>query len=235
MNGLYLAASGAASTLGGLSSVADNLANLSTPGFRRLLNDVESVTGGGTPYQYAMGSQNPVIDTSQGALRATNNPLDIAITGSAFLNVQTPNGDLYTRNGTLGVSPDGTLTAAGYPVLNPAGGTIQIKEPGTLVVGGDGSVSLNGTPVGQIAMVEAAGTQMAPLGASLYRTANGEILPPATSSQIHQGFLEGSTGSEITEVTSMLGMMRSYESSMKAVHEIDNGQSQAIQALTLRA
>jgi len=235
MNGLYLAASGAASMLGGLSSVADNLANLSTPGFRRMLNEVESVTGGGTPYQYALGSQAPVIDTSQGPLRGTNNPMDIAITGSAFMVVQTPNGDFYTRNGTLAVSPDGTLTAAGYPVLNPTGGTIQIKEPGTLVVGGDGSVSLNGTPVGQIAMVESAGTQMAPLGASLYRTANGETLPPATSSQIHQGFLEGSTGNEITEVTSMLGMMRSYESSMKAVHEIDSSQGEAIQAFTLNA
>lgn len=235
MNGLYLAASGAASMLGGLSAIADNLANLSTPGFRRLLNEVEAVTGGGTPYQYALGSQTPVIDTAQGALRATNNPMDVAITGSAFLSVQTPNGDFYTRNGTLAVQPDGTLTAAGYPVLNATGGTIQIKAPGSLVIGGDGSVSLNGAPVGQIAMVEAAGTQMAPLGASLYRTASGEILPPAASSQIHQGFLEGSTGSEITEVTSMLGMMRSYESSMKAIHEIDSSQSQAIQALTLHA
>jgi len=235
MNGLYLAASGAASTLGGLAAVADNLANVSTPGFRRLLNQVEAVTGGTTPYQYAMNNKDPILDTSQGPLHATSNPMDIAITGSAFMMVRTPQGDLYTRNGSLRVQPDGTLTAGGYPLLSSTGSTLTLSGPGTPVIGGDGSISLNGTPVGQIALVEAAGTQMLPLGDSLYKTANGEVLPPTASSQIHQGFIEGSTGSEITEVTSMLGMMRSYESSMKAIHAIDSDQSQAIQALTLHA
>jgi flagellar basal body rod protein FlgG len=89
--------------------------------------------------------------------------------------------------------------------------------------------------VAQIAMAEPAGTTMVSLGGSLYRGANGEELSPATSSQMHQGFLEGATGSEMGEMTSMLSMMRNYESSMKAVQSIDGGQAQTIQAFTLQA
>jgi len=235
MIGLYLAASGAAATLGALSAVADNIANLGTPGFKRILNQAESVSGNGSPYQFAAADQAPTIDTSQGALQSTNNPLDVAVTGPGFITVQGPNGTAYTRNGTLAVAPDGTLTAAGYPVLTPAGGTITLKTPGAPLIGGDGSVSVNGQPVGQIAMAEPAGTKMVALGGSLYRAANGEELAPATTSQMHQGFLEGATGSEMGEITSMLSMMRNYESSMKAVQSIDSSQNQVIQAFTLQA
>jgi flagellar basal-body rod protein FlgF len=235
MNGLYLAASGAASLLGGLSAISDNLANIATPGFRRMLNVVEAVGGNSTPYQFATTSPGPIIDNSQGPLQSTGNPMDVAITGNAFMTVQTPNGNFYTRNGTLSITPDGTLTAGGYPVLNPAGATISIKQPGPVVIGSDGTISVNGQPAGQIAMVDSTGVQMAPLGASLYRTDNSQELPPSTTSQMHQGFIEGSAGSEIGDITSMLGMMRNYEASMKAVHSVDTNQSQAIQAFTLQA
>ena len=236
MIGLYLAASGAAATLGALSSVADNIANLATPGFKRLLNSAESVSGNGTPYQFAVPASSPVIDRSQGPIQATNNPMDVAITGPGFITVQGPNGTAYTRNGTLAVQPDGTLTAAGYPVLTTAGGTISIKTPGSIVIGGDGSVNVNGQPVGKIGIADPTGIKVVALGASLYRGANGEEFPPATSSsQMHQGFLEGATGSEMGEITSMLGMMRNYESSMKAVQSMDSGQNQVIQTFTLQA
>jgi len=235
MIGLYLAASGAAATLGALSSVADNIANLATPGFKRLLNTAEAVGGNGTPYQFALPASAPVIDTAQGQIQATNNPMDVAVTGPGFITVQGPNGIAYTRNGTLAVQSDGTLTAAGYPVLSPAGGTISIKTPGALVVGGDGSVSVNGQPVGQIGIADPSGIKMVALGANLYRGANGEELPQAKNTQMHQGFLEGATGSEMGEITSMLSMMRNYESSMKAVQSIDNSQNQVIQAFTLQA
>jgi flagellar basal-body rod protein FlgF len=236
MIGLYLAASGAAATLSALSAVADNIANLSTPGFKRLLNSAEAVSGNGSPYQFAAAASTPTIDTTQGPLQATNNPLDVGITGTGFIMVQAPNGSTaYTRNGTLAVSPDGTLTAAGYPVLTPAGATISIKTPGSIVIGGDGSVNVNGQPIGQIGIAEPDGAKMMPLGMSLYRAADNQELAPATQSQMHQGFLENATGTEMGEVTSMLSMMRNYESSMKAVQSVDSSQGQTIQAFTLSA
>jgi len=235
MIGLYLAASGAAATLGALANVADNIANLSTPGFKRILSEAQSASNG-TPYQFAVPDSAPVIDNSQGPLQATNNPMDVAVSGSGFMTVQGPNGTAYTRNGTLAIQADGTLTAAGYPVLTAGGGTISIKTPGSIVVGHNGSVSVNGTKVGQIALAEPQpGEKIISLGASLYRAANGEELAPATNSQLEQGFLEGATGSEMGELTSMLSMMRNYEASMKAVQNMDTGQNQVIQAFTLQA
>jgi len=234
MNGLFLAASGAASQLDGLGTAADNLANLNTPGFRRFQNVIESVNGNGTPYQYA-ASAPPAIDMAQGPMQATSNPMDVALSGPGFMVVQTPNGNAYTRNGTLHVESDGTLTASGYPVLNQAGAPINVGQGGNMIIGGDGSISIDGKPSGQIAMADPSGTEMVPAGASLYRTANGEVLPPATNSQMHQGFLEGSAGSEMGTMVSMLSMMRNYDASMKAVHAIDTNQSQAIQAFTLTA
>lgn len=235
MIALYLAASGAAATLNALSSVTDNIANLSTPGFKRILNQAQSVTSNGSPYQFASPGGDPIIDTSQGPLQATNNPMDIAVTGPGFIVVQGPNGTAYTRNGTLALQSDGTLTAAGYPVLTSGGGTITIKQAGNPVIGGDGTVSINGQKVGRIAIAEPNGVSMMSLGASLYRGANNEELEPATHSQVHQGFLEGATGSEMGELVSMLSMMRNYEASMKAVQNVDTGQNQVIQAFTLQA
>ena len=234
MNGLFMAASGAASQLNGLGTAADNLANLNTPGFRNFQNVIESVSGNGTPYQYA-ASAPATINLAQGPMQATGNPLDVAISGPGFMTVQTPNGNAYTRNGTLHIESDGTLTAAGYPILNSTGAPINVGQGGNVTIGGDGSISVNGTPSGQIALADPAGTQMVPAGASLYRTANGEVLPLATNSQVHQGFLEGSAGSEMGTMVSMLNMMRNYDASMKAVHSIDTNQNQAIQAFTLTA
>jgi flagellar basal-body rod protein FlgF len=234
LNGVFLAASGAASLLDGLGTAADNLANLNTPGFRRFQNVIESVGGNGTPYQYA-ASAPPAIDLSQGPMQSTGDPLNVAISGPAFMTVQTPNGNAYTRNGTLHVESDGTLTAAGYPVLNPAGQTINLGKGGNVIIGDDGSLDINGLPSGQIAMADPTGAQMMPAGASLYRTADGAALPPATNSQMHQGFIEGCAGSEMGTMVSMLGMMRNYDASMKAVHSIDTNQNAAIQAFTLTA
>jgi flagellar basal-body rod protein FlgF len=234
MNGLFLAASGAASLLDGLGTAADNLANLNTPGFRNFQNMIESVNGNGTPYQYA-ASAPPAINLAQGPMQATGDPMNVAISGPGFMTVQTPTGTAYTRNGTLHIESDGTLTAAGYPVLNQAGNTVNLGLGGNVMIAGDGSLSVNGNPSGQIALVDPAGTAIVPAGASLYHTANGEVLPPATESQMHQGFLEGSAGSEMGTMVSMLSMMRNYDASMKAVHAIDTNQNQAIQAFTLTA
>ncbi len=234
MNGLFLAASGATSQLDGLGTAADNLANLNTPGFRRFQNVIESVNGNGTPYQYAASAPS-TLDLAQGPMQSTGDPMNVAISGPGFMTVQTPNGTAYTRNGSLHMESDGTLTASGYPVLNQTGSPINVGQGGTVTIGGDGSVNVNGLPSGQIAMADPADTQMVPAGASLYRTANEEVLPLATNSQMHQGFLEGTAGSEMGTMVSMLSMMRNYDASMKAVHAIDTNQNQAIQAFTLTA
>lgn len=235
MNGLYVAAAGALSQLAGLDTTVQNLANVNTTGFRRFLSVVQSVQGHGSPYEYAAADAYPPLDMAQGPLQATGNPLDVAISGPAFLTVQTPDGPAYTRNGELAIEPDGTLTAAGNPVIPEGGGTITMPS-GTVSIGADGSISVAGKPVARVALADPAGATMTPIGGSLYRAADNQTLPPSTGdSQIHQGFIEHSTGTEVGEMVSLMNVMRSYEAAMKSVTSIDENQDRAIQAFTLQA
>src|SRR5689334_7586378 len=118
MNGLYLAASGAASQLAALDVTTNNLANAGVPGYRRFIQVMRTVSGNGSPYQFAEAGPATQIDLAQGPVYQTGDPLDIAITGPAFIEVKTPNGLAYTRNGQLERSSDGELLAAGEPVVS---------------------------------------------------------------------------------------------------------------------
>ena len=235
MNGLYMAASGAASQLASLDAVANNLANVGTAGFRRVLSQVESITAEGSPYEYASAPAAPVVDMSQGPLKATGNPLDVAVTGPAFMVVNTPDGPAYTRNGELQVDPDGTLTTAGYPVEKDGGGPIVLPQ-GQITIGSDGTINVNNAAQAKIALADPAGDTLTPLGGTLYRNSGPDPLPASTGgSHIRQGFLEGSATTETGELVNLIGMMRSYEASIKAVKSIDDNQNQTIQAYTIQS
>jgi len=234
MNGLYLAAAGAAAGLQTLDTVASNLANIATPGFRRILASTRAVTGNGSPYEFAQAEANAPIDMAQGPLQSTGNPLDIAVTGPGFFVVQTRDGYAYTRNGELQVADNGELLAAGQPLVGEGGGTI-VLTPGTVSIGGDGTVNVNGLPRGKIALADPSGIALTPQGGGLYRAAGGATLPTGASGQFHQGFLERSTGSEITQMVAMMSVSRNYETSMKALQTIDANHSKTIDAFTLNA
>jgi flagellar basal-body rod protein FlgF len=236
MNGLYLAASGAASQLAALDLTTINLANSSVPGYRRFVQVMRSVRGNGSPYQFASVGIAARVDAAQGPIYATGNPLDIAITGPAFIAVQTPSGPAYTRNGQLQRSADGTLLAAGQPVLGSDDAAISLPA-GTTTIGGDGSISVDGLPVAQIQLGDATGMAMLPAGASLYKSQDGNPLPaPLTlNNLVRQGFLEGAAGGTIGGMVSMTGIMRNYEAAMRAIQAMDDDQNRAIQAFTLSA
>jgi flagellar basal body rod protein FlgG len=235
MNGLYIAASGAASKLAELNTVAQNLANADTPGYRRFHNLIESLTAG-TPYEYAAAGGQNLADRSQGPIRATGNPLDIAIVGPAFLAVQTPAGRAFTRDGALQLAPDGTLTAAGQPVLGMGGDPLQVPA-GALTIAADGSVNVDGRAAAQLMLADPAGAVMHPLGANLYQPDDPDsLLPPASGvGSVRQGFLELPAGNVVSDMTSMVGITRSYEAAMKSVQSIDDDQNRTIAAFTLQA
>jgi len=234
MNGLYLAASGAAADLQMLDLAASNMANSSTPGFRRVLAATQAITGNGSPYEYAATPASGPIDMKPGPIEPTGNPLDVGVTGPGFLVVQTPDGYAYTRNGELQVSENGQLMAAGAPVVGEGGSPITLTA-GTVTIGGDGTVSVNGQPRGRIALADPSGLALTPVGQGLYRAPNGATLPTGASGQFHQGFLERSSGSGIGGMVSMMSLSRSYESSMKTLQAIDQNQSRTIDAFTLQA
>ena len=141
--------------------LANNLANAQTGGYKAdrefyslyLDAEVAQSTEG-------LPTKQPVIerhwtDFSQGTLRNTGNSLDLALAGKGFFAVGGPNGPLYTRNGSLKVSPTGQLvTSDGFPVRTAGGGRIQLQPTGAIEVATDGTVRQSGVVAGRIEIVD---------------------------------------------------------------------------------
>src|SRR3569623_3304542 len=101
-------------------SIADNLANVETPGCKASRPVFESFLpprAGSSSDKVSTAAVGTGTDMSRGMLRTSDNKLDIVPQGNAFLTVRTPSGPAFTRNGHLPVRPEGLLSAAGYPVL----------------------------------------------------------------------------------------------------------------------
>jgi flagellar basal body rod protein FlgG len=196
----------------------------------------QAVARQGSSAQYAEPDAATPLDLGQGPLRATGNPLDIAVSGPSFLTVQTPQGPAYTRNGQLTLASDGTLLAAGQPVSRAGGGVVKLPA-GPITIALDGTIDVDGTPAANLALAHPARVTLSPLGGSLYRPADGSTLPASSgsASQIHQGYLEGSASSDVAEMVALSSVTRSYESAMKSVQTIDENEDRAIQAFTLQA
>ena len=95
--------------------------------------------------------QRQWTDFSAGVIQVTGNPLDIALGGPGFLSLRGPNGTLYTRNGSLKITPSGELASAdGYPLLSVTGSTIQVAAGKPIDIASDGEVSQGAGPLGQI-------------------------------------------------------------------------------------
>src|SRR5580765_169556 len=179
---IYLSMSGAKATMQRQDTLANNLANVSTPGFRAELQAFRAVPvqgSGASTRVYALETTTG-YDGSSGAITATGRNLDVAVTGSSWLSVQALDGtEAYTRGGSFDVSSDGTLvTRSGLPVLGD-GGPIQIPPNAVVSIGGDGTVSAKGTDgkttaVGRLKVV----TPEAPLTRGvdgLFRAADGDL------------------------------------------------------------
>jgi flagellar basal-body rod protein FlgF/flagellar basal-body rod protein FlgG len=202
-----------------LETIANNLANTSTPGFRASHNVFSSLlaTSGDSPlsvlnqdandYGVLSGTQ---LDTSQGALVKTGNDLDLAMEGPGYFAVQTTNGPVYTRGGNFRVSPQGQLiTAAGDPLLGDNGPITIVGQP--ISISDDGTISANGAISGRLKLVEFAPTaDLQSAGGTYYSAPVGSAVP-ARNSQVRQGTLESSNVNPVTSVVEMITAQREVE------------------------
>ena len=141
---IYTAASGAKHILEQQATTSNNLANVSTTGFRAQLDVFRSapVQGPGLPTRAFVVDSTAGNDFSSGALQVTGRDLDVAVKGQGWLAVQMPDGtEAYTRNGSLQMSPNGLLTTASGQTVAGEGGPITIPPDATVTVGGDGTIS----------------------------------------------------------------------------------------------
>jgi flagellar basal-body rod protein FlgF/flagellar basal-body rod protein FlgG len=224
-SGFYAACTALVSRTSELDTIANNLANASTAGFRAQENVFSSVLANaanpsGSALVQAMNEyglmSGTTLDLSQGTLQKTGNTLDAAIEGKGYFVVQTANGTAYTRNGSFQISSKGQLvTSTGDPVLGDNG---PIAMPaGTVAISADGTISLDGAVSGKLRIVEfPQGTQVTSLGNSYYSApANAE--QPATQSSVRQGFLENSNVNPVAGMVELVEAQQSAEIMQRAL------------------
>jgi len=219
-SGYYAACAGMMTRTDALDTIANNLANVSTPGFRASHNSFSAVLASAddeplsalnqdvNEYGYLGGTR---IDTTQGTLVPTGNELDMAIDGAGYFEVQTGGGTVYTRGGNFRVSPLGQLiTAAGDPVLGEAGPITIVGEP--VSVSTDGTISVNGAISGRLKLAEfPEGTQFESLGNAYYKAPAGTAVD-ATNTKVRQGQLENSNVNPIISVVELITAQHQVES-----------------------
>ena len=225
-SGYYAALTGLVARTQALDIASTNLANAQTPGYRAEREYFRSVLLGPDALDSQLGRTvnnfgllgGDRLDMGQGALTATGNPLDLAIEGEGFFQVQTANGMRYTRDGAFHRSQNGQLvTQAGEAVLSPAGQTIQLP-PGDVTVGADGVVSVAGGVVSTVGVFTfPGGAQLTPEGANRYVAPQGIAPLLSKKSAIHQGAIESANQDVIQGSLDMIVMQRQAEMMQKAL------------------
>jgi flagellar basal-body rod protein FlgF len=219
-SGFYAACTALMSRTQALDTVANNLANASTSGYRAQYNVFRSAlaNASGRPMSELNQATNDYgvlsgtrLDLAQGSLEKTGNDLDFAIEGPGFFVVQTPNGRFFTRNGQFKVSAQGQLvTQEGDPVMGEQG-IIPVVGGGPLSVSPDGTVSTNGGIVGKLKLVDlAANANLQTVGKTYYSAPPADERPAAQAS-VHQKMLEASNVNPVTSVVNLIGVQRTAE------------------------
>lgn len=269
IRGLYTGASGMAAQMHRMNILSNNLANVDVTGYKkdtpihkafpemmiRRMND-DGV------YTFPLGSADtaPVVGKlgtgvevnesytrfTQGPLKETGNPFDVAVDGDGFFVVQTPEGERYTRNGNFVLGKEGMLlTQDGMPVMGE-NGPIQIKK-NNFVIDQEGKVYQNGrfseNPqrmvsleenewedveyVGKLRIVDFNRTRyLQKQGNSLWKRTveSGEPvqIPESEPTKVKQGFLETSNVNPVNAMVEMIEVNRAYEANQKVIHSQDS-------------
>lgn len=202
-----------------MDAIANNLANASTPAFKRetmLFKEyVEQLplAEGQTGPQTLTFVQDAGMarDLREGKLERTNAPLDLAVDGKGYFEIGTANGSRYTRNGHFTLDADGRIvTSSGDPVLGDGGEITVTPDDGDIHIAEDGAVSGTKGQLGKLKLVDFADDNaLTKEGASLYAT--DQTAQPVTDSKILQGTMEASNVEPVIEISRMLEVMRAYQ------------------------
>jgi flagellar basal-body rod protein FlgF/flagellar basal-body rod protein FlgG len=225
-SGYYAAMTGLVARSQALDTAAANLANAQTPGYRAEREYFRSVLLGPDALDSQLGRTvnnygllgGDQLSMKQGPLEPTGNPLDLAIEGEGFFQIQTVNGIRYTRDGSFHRAQNGQLmTSANEPVLSADGKPIPVP-PGEVAVGSDGTLSVEGGAVAIIGVVSfSAGSNLTAEGANRYVATKGIVAFPAKNSSVHQGALEAANQDAIQGTLDLIVMQRQAEMMQRAL------------------
>jgi flagellar basal-body rod protein FlgF len=236
---LFSAASGATYHEKRLDVLANNLSNINTAGYKqdKLIFRIPKEEGagregsGGMSFLYSPPPMpaGTTIDFSQGDLKATGNPLDLALNGSGFFCIESPDGTQYTRKGSFTLNQDGVLvTKQGHPVQGDSG-TIKISGQ-DVSIDEKGNIYADGERVGAVKVVKILDLHnLRKVGDAMFTPAEGEAKEVKDDDAIvKQGFIETSNVNGLRAMTEMIDVMRGYESYQKVIQHIDDVTRKAI-------
>ncbi|CDX32612.1 Flagellar basal-body rod protein flgF [Mesorhizobium sp. ORS 3359] len=233
---LYVALSSQIALERRLDTIADNVANASTIGFRATGVKFEDVVSGTGPRSVSFASSgNTYLSGAHGALTETGNPFDFAVQGDAWFAIETPAGTVMTRDGRFSMNENGELMSIeGYPVLDGGGAPIQLDpRNGPPKAGADGSLRQNDQLVGAI------GLYNFDPGENFVRYGNSGVVPARTPEPvtdrsdvgIAQGFLEESNVNPVLEMTRLIQVQRAFENTAALMRQTDSSTEDAIKTL----
>ena len=231
---LYVAMTGASQNALAQKAHANNLANISTTGFQRDLEQARSmpVFGDSFPARaYAM-TERPATDFTPGSMLETGRDLDVAIGGDGFIAVQAPDGsEAYVRTASMNIDALGVLRAGnGMPVMGN-GGPIAVPPEQKIEVGEDGTITIRAMGEGPEVMAEVDRIKMVNPDLKtitkgldgLIHTTTGQPAPADANVKLVSGFLENSNVNAVEEMTSVLALSRQFELHVKMMTTAKEG------------
>ncbi len=231
---LYVAMSGAKQVMDQQATVANNMANVSTPGFRAQIANFRAVPVVGPEAQTRafVAATTPGADFSHGPITETGRALDLAVSGPGWLVVQTPDGgEAYTRVGNLQIGADGQLTTmGGRPVVGdngamtvPPGSAVTVATNGLVAARDPASGTLTGmAEVGRLKLVNPPNADLERGDDGLFRMRAGQ--QPAQADEavtLVSGAIEGSNVNPVEAMVAMIANARSFEMQMKSMQSAD--------------
>lgn len=234
--GLYVSLSGQMALMRRLDSIANNVANTNTAGFRAEQIKFEEMVSQKTMNPTAFASPGDTYLSRRGGdIVKTDDPYDVAVNGDAWLSIQTPGGAVYTRDGRMRMTPQGDLqTLNGYPILDVGGAPIQLDpNGGTPSIARDGTITQGQNQAGAL------GLFTIPEQARLSRYENSGVIPdqaaqPAldfSTVSVVQGFVEKSNVNPVMEISKLIQVQRNFDSIAGAIGQAETSLGDAIKTL----
>ncbi len=241
---IYTAMSGAKQVFEQQSTVAHNLANVTTSGFRAQMDSFRAipVTGPGAPTRIMVVDASVGNDFRPGVIQTTGRDLDVAINGKGWFAVQGPDGkEGYTRYGSFSVNANGLLqTRTGLTVMGD-GGAISVPPDTALTIAKDGTVSTvpqtgqktQVTEVGRLKLVNPPEEDLVRGDDGLFHLANGNPANTDPNITLHSGGLESSNVNVAEALVSMISLARQFDLHMKLLQNAEQNSAKASQMLSL--
>lgn len=222
-----------------LTTIADNMANVNTVGFRASevkFDEVLSKTRNDMNAKVAFVSQgNDYLSERSGPLIQTGNDLDVAIKGDAWFSIDTPDGQVLTRDGRLTIRQDGALVSTrGYPVLDAGGAPITVNpQGGPISVGRDGSIRQADIQVAALGLFRADVSQgfLRHDNSGITTTAEPAAVVNDPQVGVVQGYVENSNVNAIAEMTQLIQIHRAFDAVASMMRETESTYSEGIKTL----